>query len=53
LVSVSDAGTELLEAERRASQEWLAQRLDTLGGAERDTLREAADLILALVDESP
>jgi DNA-binding MarR family transcriptional regulator len=53
LVSVSDAGAELLEAERRASQEWLAQRLDTLGGAERDTLREAADLILALVDESP
>src|SRR6201990_2836060 len=38
LVSVSDAGAELL---------------DTLGGAERDTLREAADLILALVDESP
>src|SRR5271163_4482953 len=53
LVSVSDAGAELLEAERRASQEWLAQRLDTLGGAERNTLREAADLILALVDESP
>src|SRR6201990_2959337 len=53
LVSVADAGAELLEAERRASQEWLAQRLETLGGAERDTLREAADLILALVDESP
>jgi DNA-binding MarR family transcriptional regulator len=53
LVSVSDAGVELIEAERRASQEWLAPRLDTLGAAERDTLREAADLILALVDESP
>jgi DNA-binding MarR family transcriptional regulator len=53
LVSVSGAGADLLEAERRASQEWLAQRLDTLGGAELDTLREAADLILALVDESP
>src|SRR5271166_6750863 len=53
LVSVSDAGVHLVESERRASQEWLAQRLDTLGGAERDTLREAADLILALVDESP
>jgi DNA-binding MarR family transcriptional regulator len=53
LVSVSDAGADLLEAERRASQEWLAQRLETLGGGERDTLREAADLILALVDESP
>jgi DNA-binding MarR family transcriptional regulator len=53
LVSVSVAGAELLEAERRASQEWLAQRLETLGVSERDTLRAAADLILALVDESP
>jgi DNA-binding MarR family transcriptional regulator len=53
LVSVSAAGAELLDAEYRASQEWLAQRLDTLAGDELDTLREAADLILALVDESP
>ena len=53
LVSVSEAGAELMEAERRASQEWLAQRLETLGVGERDTLRVAADLILALVDESP
>ncbi|MGA8126878.1 MAG: MarR family transcriptional regulator, partial [Mycobacterium sp.] len=53
LVSVSAAGAELLEAERQASQEWLAQRLEKLGVAERDTLRVAADLILALVDESP
>jgi hypothetical protein len=42
-----------MEAERRASQEWLTQRLETLGVSERDTLRVAADLILALVDESP
>ena len=53
LVSVSSAGAELMEAERRASQEWLTQRLETLGVSERDTLRVAADLILALVDESP
>jgi DNA-binding MarR family transcriptional regulator len=53
LVSVSEAGAELMEAERQASQEWLTQRLETLGVAERDTLRVAADLILALVDESP
>jgi len=53
LVSVSDAGAELLEAERRASQEWLAQRLAGLDSTKRDTLRKAADLILALVDESP
>src|ERR1700754_3138487 len=53
LVSVSEAGNELIEAERQASQEWLTQRLETLGVPERDTLRVAADLILALVDESP
>jgi DNA-binding MarR family transcriptional regulator len=53
LVSVSDAGADLLEAERRASREWLAQRLETLANAERDILRAAAELILALVDESP
>jgi DNA-binding MarR family transcriptional regulator len=53
LVSVSDAGADLLEAERRASREWLAQRLETLASAERDTLRAAAELILTLVDESP
>lgn len=53
LVSVSESGSELIDAERRASQEWLAQRLACLGRPERDTLRDAADLILALVDESP
>jgi DNA-binding MarR family transcriptional regulator len=53
LVSVSKAGNELIDAERQASQEWLTQRLETLGVGERDTLRVAADLILALVDESP
>jgi DNA-binding MarR family transcriptional regulator len=53
LVSVSDSGAELMAAERRASQEWLAQRLECLATGERDTLREAADLMLALVDESP
>ncbi len=53
LVAVSDAGAELLETERRASREWLAQRLSTLEDTQRDTLRTAADLMLALVDESP
>jgi DNA-binding MarR family transcriptional regulator len=51
LVSVSGAGTDLLEAERRASQEWLTERLACLGRAERDMLRDATDLILFLVDE--
>ncbi|MBS4727427.1 MarR family transcriptional regulator [Mycobacterium sp. SM1] len=53
LVSVSTAGAQLLEAERRAGREWLAQRLASLDSAQRDTLRHAARLILALVDESP
>ncbi|HZC53977.1 MAG TPA: MarR family transcriptional regulator, partial [Mycobacterium sp.] len=34
-------------------QEWLAERLATLDSDKRATLREAADLMLALVDESP
>ena len=52
LVSVSPAGTELIEAERRASQEWLKERLDRLDPDERKTLLMAADLMTALVDES-
>src|ERR1700721_367528 len=38
LVSVSDAGAELLEAERRASQEWLARGAGNFGGAGRGNL---------------
>ena len=53
LVSVSESGTELVRAARRARQEWLAERLATLDDDKRATLREAADLMLALVDESP
>lgn len=53
LVSVSVAGADLLEAERQASQEWLAQRLESLASDQRGTLRAAAALILAIVDERP
>lgn len=53
LVSVSESGVELVKAARRARQEWLAERLATLNRSERDILRSAADLMLALVDESP
>lgn len=53
LVSVSEAGAELVKAARRARQEWLAGRLATLDDGQRDALRNAADLISALVDESP
>lgn len=53
LVSVSESGAEVVKAARRARQEWLAERLATLNRSERDILRSAADLMLALVDESP
>lgn len=53
LVSVSESGAELVRAARQARQEWLAERLATLDDAQRDVLRSAADLISALVDESP
>jgi DNA-binding MarR family transcriptional regulator len=51
LVSVSDAGVHLVEAERRASQDWLRGRLAELQPSQRATLLEAADLIKALIDE--
>jgi DNA-binding MarR family transcriptional regulator len=51
LVSVSDAGIHLIEAERRASQEWLRERLAQLPPDQRETLTRAADLMSALVDE--
>lgn len=53
LVSVSEAGAELVRVARRARQEWLAERLATLDNAQRDILRTAADLMSALVDEGP
>lgn len=51
LVAVSDAGAALVDSERRASQEWLRNRLATLAGEDRDTLLRAADLMTVLVDE--
>ncbi len=52
LVSVSQHGVELIDAERRASQEWLRERLDRLDPGQRETLLRAADLMSAIVDES-
>jgi DNA-binding MarR family transcriptional regulator len=52
LVSVSARGAALVEAERRASQEWLKQRLARLDPDQRSTLVAAADLMSAIVDES-
>jgi DNA-binding MarR family transcriptional regulator len=52
LVSVSDAGVNLVESEKRASQEWLRRRLAELNHDERATLLRAADLMSSIVDES-
>jgi len=52
LVSVSPAGAELVQAERRASQEWLTQRLSRLDSEQHQTLLMAADLMSVMVDES-
>jgi DNA-binding MarR family transcriptional regulator len=52
LVSVSPSGAELIEIERRASREWLQQRLAEFTTDERKTLVAAADLMMAIVDES-
>ena len=51
-MSVSPSGIELIEAERRASQEWLPQRLENLTPSNAKTLLTAADLMSAIVDES-
>jgi DNA-binding MarR family transcriptional regulator len=52
LVSVSNTGIGLLEAERRASQDWLQRRLAALDRDDRATLVRAAHLMSAIVDES-
>ncbi len=52
LVSVSPTGADLIDTERRASQEWLMQRLSRLDAGQRNTLLMAADLMSAMVDES-
>ncbi len=52
LVSVSESGVDLIEAEKRASQEWLKVRLSQLNDEQRKVLLVAADLMSAIVDES-
>ena len=52
LVSVSRSGTDLIEAERRASQAWLTCRLESLEPDQRKTLLMAADLMSGIVNES-
>ena len=51
LVSVSARGAELIEAERRASQEWLKTPLPQLNADQRSALLVTADLMSELVDK--
>jgi len=51
LVSVSRSGQDLIDVERRASQEWLQRRLANLEPEQRKTLMAAADLMSAIVDD--
>jgi len=48
VVSVSDEGLVLLDAERRRRDAWLAKRLRELSPADRDLLRRAAPLLEGL-----
>lgn len=51
VVSASPAGMSLVEAERRASQEWLMAHVSRLNPAERQTLLSATSLMSAMVVE--
>ena len=53
MIAVSEAGSELVTSTRQARQEWLTARLAALGDGERDVLRSAAALMVAMVDEGP
>ncbi|MBV2363934.1 MarR family transcriptional regulator [Streptomonospora sp. S1-112] len=45
LVDLTDAGRELVRADQRQREAWLAQRLQELTPEERDTLRRAAEIL--------
>ena len=53
MIAVSESGSELVTTTRQARQEWLTARLAALGAGERDVLRNAATLMVAMVDEGP
>lgn len=48
LVAITDRGREVLAANRKLRNEWLAQRLRELSPEERDLLREAAPILKKL-----
>jgi DNA-binding MarR family transcriptional regulator len=48
LVSLTSSGRDLIEATRRRRTEWLEERLSVLTAAQRETLAQAAALLLDL-----
>ncbi len=50
VVQLTDRGTELLLANRRRRNEWLAERLVQLTQEERDTLRAAVPVLVRLTE---
>jgi DNA-binding MarR family transcriptional regulator len=53
MIAVSEAGSDLVTTTRQARQEWLTARLAALGDRDLDVLRNAAALMVAMVDEGP
>lgn len=53
IVAVTDAAHEMLEADRRARDEWLARRMAGLTSAEIATLRAAVPVIEKLLRDHP
>ena len=51
IVTLSDAGTDLLADEAQAREVWLTERLENLASASLATLREAVGILTALVAE--
>lgn len=53
LVAVTDAAHDMLEADRRVRDEWLAQRMANLSAAEIATLRAAVPVVEKLLRSDP
>lgn len=51
LVAVSPAGLELVKADRRRRDAWLAQRLGDLSSEDRDVLHRAADILGRIAEQ--
>ncbi len=51
LLAISPPGSALLRDYRRARDEWLARRIDTLTIAERETLRQAAQILTRIATD--